>query len=287
MKRIKLIIALAMGVVVTPQAYAQAVVIDPSQIAASAINVADQIDYAIDQISELTNLGDKLGVVKQYVDDVFGEDGVGGKAIGILQDLGTLDRLTKSFNRNLELTSAYARKVKDGSFKFSDVNMVLGTLNQSKKNAENAVETAKKILSAVGFSKKEKKEEIDKLIEEMNAEVAQLESAMDIEMESSLAAEGLCEFIGFLDSSGTPEQYAEALRDYGTPERAAHGAVGIITLILGFLGLISCGWGFIVYMRGGITGDPTAENIFLRIGVGIIVAVFMLNIISGIINVNL
>ena len=43
------------------RANAQAVVIDPTQIAASALNVLDQIDYAIDQIDELTDMGGKLG----------------------------------------------------------------------------------------------------------------------------------------------------------------------------------------------------------------------------------
>ena len=39
-------------------ARAQQVVIDPSQIAASATNAADQIDFMIDQLGELTYLGE-------------------------------------------------------------------------------------------------------------------------------------------------------------------------------------------------------------------------------------
>ena len=37
---------------------AQQVVIDPSQIAASATNAANQIDYMLDQLGELAHLGD-------------------------------------------------------------------------------------------------------------------------------------------------------------------------------------------------------------------------------------
>ena len=71
MKRlIQILVTVSAFLVVSTRAGAQAVVIDPSQIAASAINVADQIDYAIDQIGELANLGDKLKGVKEYVDDV-------------------------------------------------------------------------------------------------------------------------------------------------------------------------------------------------------------------------
>ena len=39
---------------------AQEVVIDPSQIAASASNAADQIDFMFDQLGELASLTDKL-----------------------------------------------------------------------------------------------------------------------------------------------------------------------------------------------------------------------------------
>ena len=154
------------------RAGAQAVVIDPSQIAASAINVADQIDYAIDQVSELTNMGDKLGNLKGHLDNVFGEDGIGGKAITLMQDLGTLERLTKVYNSTLQTTVQYAERLKtSGNFRVSDVNAMLAYLNSSKQTAELAIQTAKKIINSLGFSKGEKKDELDDMIKELEEEL--------------------------------------------------------------------------------------------------------------------
>ena len=57
---------------------AQQVVIDPSQIAASAANAAEQIDYMLDQLGELAHLGDQMNSMREHIDNVFGEDGIGG-----------------------------------------------------------------------------------------------------------------------------------------------------------------------------------------------------------------
>ena len=63
---------------------AQQVVIDPSQIAASATNAAEQVDYMLDQLGELANLGDQLSSVRGYIDEVFGDDGVGSSGRGYI-----------------------------------------------------------------------------------------------------------------------------------------------------------------------------------------------------------
>ena len=93
MKRLS---ALISALILCFTAAAQEIVIDPSQIAASATNAAEQVDYMLDQLGELAHLGDQLSTMRGYIDEVFGDDGVGGKTISILQDLGTLDRLTQS-----------------------------------------------------------------------------------------------------------------------------------------------------------------------------------------------
>ena len=130
------------------RAGAQAVVVDPTQIAASALNVLDQIDYAIDQIEELSDMGGKLGNLKGHLDNVFGEDGIGGKAISLMQDLGTLERLTKTYNSTLQSALRYAEMLKTmENFKMADVNTMLTYLNTSKNTAALAIETAKKMLA--------------------------------------------------------------------------------------------------------------------------------------------
>ena len=280
--------ALILGLSTALTASAQAVVVDPTQIAASAINVMDQIDYAIDQITELADMGGKLGTLKSHLDNVFGDDGIGTQVLGLLQDLGTLDRLTESYNRSLTMAAAYAKRMKDtGTYRLADVNMILNYLNTSRNTAELAVETAKKLLSAVGLSKAEKKEEVDKLIDELERRTEEMSAAMGVELEASAAAEGICELMDIIDSNTGSEEYVSELQKYGTQSAAAGGAIGLVTLLLGILGILSCTWGLIVYLRGGISGDPTAENILLRIGVGIFVGIFILNIISSIVHLNL
>lgn len=267
---------------------AQAVVIDPSQIAASAINVADQIDYAIDQVSELTNMGDKLGNLKGHLDNVFGEDGIGGKAISLMQDLGTLDRLTKVYNSTLQTTAAYATRLKDsGKFSMGDVNAMLAYLNSSKQTAELAIQTARKILNTLGFSKGEKKDEIDKMIKELEDDLAKMNTAMEIEMEAIQMAEGLSDFVAMIDNEANSEQYVQALEPYGDKTSAAGRSLGLISIILMFLGIASAAWGYVIYIRGGIAGDPTADNVFIRVGVALFAGMFILNLISKVFNLNL
>jgi len=286
MKRI--LISILLGLVLCMSAGAQAVVIDPSQIAASAINVADQIDYAIDQIGELTDMGDKLGNLKGHLDNVFGEDGIGGKAISLMQDLGTLERLTKVYNSTLKTTVTYAERLKSsGNMKVSDVNAMLAYLNSSKQTAELAIQTAKKILNSLGFSKGEKKDELDDMIKELEEELRKMDTVMEIEYESSLMAEGLSDFVEMIDSQASSDSYVESRQAYGEKTSAAGRSLGVISLVLMLLGIVSCAYGYTVYLRGGIAGDPTAQNIFLRIGVALFAGMFLLNLISKLFNLNL
>jgi len=268
--------------------WGQAVVIDPSQIAASAINVADQIDYAIDQIDELTNMGDKLGNLKGHLDNVFGEDGVGGKAISLMQDLGTLERLTKVYNSTLESTATYAKRLKDtGNIKVSDVNTMLAYLNSSKQTAELAVQTAKKILNSLGFSKGEKKEELDKMIKELEDDLKKTGTAIEIEYEASLMAQGLDDFVKVIDEGTSSEEFVEAKKVYGEKKSAAGKSLGFISAVFMMLIAVATAYGYITYIRGGISGDPKAELVFIRIGVALFAGMFILNLLSRIFHLTI
>ena len=66
---VTLLIGFCMGLT---SAQAQQVVIDPSQIAASATNAANQIDYMLDQLGELAHLGDQMNTMREHIDNVFG-----------------------------------------------------------------------------------------------------------------------------------------------------------------------------------------------------------------------
>ena len=267
---------------------AQQIVIDPSQIAASATNAAEQVDYMLDQLGELAHLGDQLSTMRGYIDEVFGDDGVGGKTISILQDLGTLDRLTQSYLSTIRSTEQLAQTMEQmGQFKLSDANMMLTYLRQMKSQAELAIETAKHILGTMGFSRKEKKDEVDKLIVEMEENLKKMNAMVEIEAEATAIATGLTDFIEYLDNSMDGRDYIQTMEVYGSLTDAGEHSLGVVSMILGLLTLISAAWGYLIYSRGSIAGDPVADNVMFRIAAGFFMGLVMLELLSYIMGFNL
>lgn len=266
----------------------QAVVIDPSQIAASAVNAADQLDYMFDQLGELAHLGDQLSTVRGYIDEVFGDDGVGGKTISILNDLGTLDRLTQSYMSTIRSTEQLAQTMREmEQFRLSDANMMLTYLRQMKSQAEMAIETAKSIINTLGFSRKEKKDEVDRIIDEMEKELDKMQDMVEIEAEATQIATSLTDFSDYLDETLEGDDYVQTLEVYGSLDEAGEGGLGIISLILGLLTIVSAVWGYIIYSRGSIPGDPVADNVMFRVVAGFAAGLVALEFISYVMGFNL
>ena len=288
MKRFTVMMALAALLCFPVVSRAQAVVIDPSQIAASAVNAADQLDYMFDQLGELAHLGDQMNTMREHINNVFGEDGIGGKTISILQDLGTLQRLTESYNSTMKMTEMYAKQMKEmEQFRLSDANMMLSYLNSMKTQVELAIETAKKILNTMGFSKMEKKQEVEKLISEMEDNLLSMERVMEVEMQATIMAEGLNDFMDIVDNDLSTQEYVAAKQGYGTQQGAASGSLGVISLILGLLGIASCALGYHLFVSGGIAGDPTSEQVFIRIGEAFLASMVTVNVIASLFHINL
>ena len=285
MRRLSALIA---AMVVGFTAAAQQVVIDPSQIAASATNAAEQVDYMLDQLGELAHLGDQLSTVRGYIDEVFGDDGVGGKTISILQDLGTLDRLTQSYMNTIRSTEQLAKTMEQmGQLRLSDANMMLTYLRQMKTQAEMAIETAKSIINTMGFSRKEKKDEVDRLIEQMEENLKKMNTMVEIETEATAIATSLTDFVEYLDNSMSGRDYIQTMEVYGSLTEAGKGSVGVVSLILGLLTIISVAWGYLIYSRGSIAGDPVADNVMFRIAAGFFMGLVMLEMISFVMGFNL
>lgn len=285
MRRLSALIA---AMVVGFTAAAQQVVIDPSQIAASATNAAEQVDYMLDQLGELAHLGDQLSTVRGYIDEVFGDDGVGGKTISILQDLGTLDRLTQSYMNTIRSTEQLAKTMEQmGQLRLSDANMMLTYLRQMKTQAEMAIETAKSIINTMGFSRKEKKDEVDRLIVEMEENLKKMNTMVEIEAEATAIATSLTDFVEYLDNSMSGRDYIQTMEVYGSLTEAGKGSVGVVSLILGLLTIISVAWGYLIYSRGSIAGDPVADNVMFRIAAGFFMGLVMLEMISFVMGFNL
>ncbi len=270
------------------RSYAQEIVIDPSQIAASATNAAEQVDYMLDQLGELAHLGEQMSTVRDHFDQVFGEDGIGGKAINVMQDLGTLARLTEAYNSTIKSTEAYAMQIQElGQFRLADANMMLSYIRSMQRQMEVAVETARKILETLGFSKKEKKDELEKIISDLEADLERMERIMEVETEATMIAEGLSDFIDFIDNDMTVDNYVSAKASYGNLNDAGEGTMGVISLILGLFGMASAFTGFVIMVRGGILGDPISNNAFLRVAVGLLMGLIMLNLLGGIFGYSL
>lgn len=277
-----------LGGIMCLSVHAQQVVIDPSQIAASATNAAEQVDYMLDQLGELAHLGEQMNTMREHIDNVFGEDGIGGKTISVLQDLGTLARLTESYNSTMKMTEMYAKQMQEMErYRLSDANMILSYLNSMKNQVELAIETAKKILNTMGFSKMEKKQEVEKMIEKMEENLSNMGKIMEIETQSTIMAEGLNDFMDIVDREMSAENYVSAKQSYGSQKSAASGSLGVISLILGLLGIASCALGYHLFVSGGIAGDPTSEQVFIRIGEAFLAATVAINIIASLFHINL
>ena len=280
--------ALAAALIVSITAAAQEIVIDPSQIAASAVNAAEQVDYMLDQLGELAHLGDQLSTVRGYIDEVFGVDGVGGKTISILQDLGTLDRLTQSYLSTIKATEQLAETMGQmGHYRLSDANMILTYLRQMKSQAEMAIETAKSIINTMGFSRKEKKDEVDKLIREMEENLQMMNTMVEIEAEATAIAMSLTDFVEYLDRSLDSEDYIQTMEVYGSLSEAGEHGLGVVSIILGLLAMISAAWGYLIMSRGSIADDPVANNVMFRVAWGFVCGIVVIQVISQIMGFNL
>ena len=262
-------------------AFAQQVVIDPSQIAASATNAAEQIDYMLDQLGELAHLGEQMNSMREHIDNVFGEDGIGGKAIGILEDLGTLKRLTEAFNSTVGMTETYAKQMQDlQRFRLTDANIMLNYLNTMKDYAEMAVETARKLLGTLGFSKKEKKDELEKIVSDREKEMERTQQTMQMEIEATIFAEGLTEFVEQIDAQMGADDFVIAKQVYGSQSTATSSSLSVISILFVLAAGILAGFAFWIFSRGGIAGDPTADEIILRVVTGFIFGMALLRLVT-------
>ena len=282
------ITAIVLALLLTTVARAQEIVIDPSQIAASATNAAEQVDYMLDQLGELAHLGEQMSTVRDHFDQVFGEDGIGGKAINVMQDLGTLARLTETYNSTMKSTEAYIKQMQElGKYRLSDATMMISYIRSMQRQLEMAVQTARKILETLGFSKKEKKDELEAIIDEIEQEMEKMERIMEIETEATMIAEGLTEFMEFVDEDMTVDNYVSSKAGYGSLDDAGEGAMGVISLLLGLFCMASAFTGFVIMVRGGILGDPVANNAFLRVAVGLFMGLVMLRLLGGLFGYSL
>ena len=106
-------------------------------------------------------------------------------------------------------------------------------------------------------------------------------------MQATIMAEGLNDFMDIVDKDLSSQEYVAAKQGYGSQQSAASGSLGVISLILGLLGIASCALGYHLFVSGGIAGDPTSEQVFIRIGEAFLAAMVTINIIASLFHINL
>ncbi|MBR1973192.1 MAG: hypothetical protein IKA33_00750, partial [Candidatus Methanomethylophilaceae archaeon] len=147
--------------------------------------------------------------------------------------------------------------------------------------------TAKSIINTLGFSRKEKKDEVDRIIDEMEKELDKMQDMVEIEAEATQIATSLTDFSDYLDETLEGDDYVQTLEVYGSLDEAGEGGLGIISLILGLLTIVSAVRGYIIYSRGSIPGDPVADNVMFRIAAGFAAGLVALEFISYVMGFNL
>ncbi len=114
-----------------------------------------------------------------------------------------------------------------------------------------------------------------------------MEKVMEIETRATIMAEGITQMSGFLDENLDPEEYVLSRKSAGTLKEAGKGTLGVMSVILALLGIASGAYGMLVFVRGGISGDPFADNIFIRIAVGVIGGLVLISLIAMASGLNL
>ena len=235
----------------------------------------------LDQLGELAHLGDQMSTLREHIDNVFGEDGVGGKAVSVMEDLGTLTRLTAAFNSTISMTQDYAEQLRQlEQFRMSDANIMLNYLTTMQDYAENAVETARKLLGTLGFSKKEKKEELEKIIDDLEERMEDAQQKIQMEVQATIFAEGLTEFIEQIDSQMGADDFILSKQGFGSAASATSSAIGTISLLFVVAAVLLSVFAYWVFSRGGIAGDPTADEIILRVVTGFLGGMALIRLVT-------
>ena len=128
---------------------------------------------------------------------------------------------------------------------------------------------------------------MDRLIVEMEENLKKMNTMVEIETEATAIATSLTDFVEYLDNSMSGRDYIQTMEVYGSLTEAGKGSVGVVSLILGLLTIISVAWGYLIYSRGSIAGDPVADNVMFRIAAGFFMGLVMLEMISFVMGFNL
>ena len=128
---------------------------------------------------------------------------------------------------------------------------------------------------------------VEKIITEMEDNLKKMNTMVEIEAEATAIATSLADFMEYIDNTMDGKDYIQTMEVYGSLTDAGEHSMGVASLILGLLTLLSAAWGYLIYSRGSIAGDPVADNVMFRIAVGFFMGLVMLEVLSQVMGFNL
>lgn len=263
------------------RAGAQMITQDPVHIATSITNAAQAMDASLDQLGTLLHITDELTGLHDALSFFLDDESVFGKAVGVLEDLGQLERVGRMYIDLTDKMVDYSKSLTTmRELDLGDVTDYSAFLSIYLRQLNYTVDFLKKIASKAGLTKGDKLRmadetvrEIDKIGEEMDAYYR----SVFARYEQIARAKALGELDRALSAQLVPDRYVKSLEGYGTREAAAGTIVGIVSriLILAGLGLLLAGYAR--YVRGNVEGHISA-HVFIRIGAGIFAGAVLLQV---------
>lgn len=257
------------------------VVVDPTQIAASASDAATALETSLSLLEQLGMAKEKIDSMRNSISDFFDEDGVGGRFIDTMQDVGRLQRLIEDLNQTIEMAVSYNQSLSELENWGVEVpvhELRFAVLIQEELNA--SFEILKSLLGSPGSrkSKKDATDEFERRIKEVKAEIAikQLEHARSLQIANTVR-----EVDAFLDMALSTDSFVEHYRDLGTVQKSSNKLFSILTLLLGFVGICATVWGFILSFRGDEAGTSERSTWFIRVGVAMCVGGILIGILGS------
>ena len=264
------------------RAGAQMITQDPVHIATSIMNASQAMDASMDQLGTLLQMTDEMKGVRDALNFFLDDDSAFGKAVGILEDLGQLERVGRMYidltDRMVDYSESLATM---GRFNLGDVTDYANFLSIYLRQLNYTVDFLKQVSSKAGLTKGDKLRMADETVREIRKIGDEMDSyyrAVFARYEQMARAKALGELDRTLSSQLTPDSYVASLEGYGSRAGAASVIVNIVSIILGMSGLILLLSGYARYAGGYGPGSRVNSQVFIKIGAGLFACTVILQV---------
>lgn len=292
-------------------ARAQWAVFDPAQTLQSMMDAFQQLMSTLDQLDVLDeSLFDFKGM-KEWFDKSFGEGSSYQQIRAFAQDLQMLQQMANSLNMQMKACEQYISLFQQwGSYGYNPnmITQMIYQVNSTLQTVQRMIDMGDKILRDTGLTRAEKKQEVDKLVLQIDREAYVKRVLLEYEMKSLEEARAALQFDNFLmgrnpdeglnvigSAAGTGEAavvtdnltqrdegsvtVAEAVgdaADNNNLRNAWKNGFSVVSILMAFLAIFSVVVAFVRYSRG----DHGSERMFVRIAVACVAVVIVLSVLT-------